>query len=189
MKRFLIISVLTLCLAFLLVIPAMAFEPTVTTGRSGPDEVNVNTVESWTITIEICPDDEDLEEVIVQGGIGADLAITEVNGTAVFYPMEKKTEQVVVVDGKEVTLIKKGGNMGATIVKWDIGTLVNNGCLTLELTVRTGLNPQDKQEFTSAELDHELDGGFSATYWYGDMEYETPETEPLTVDVVGVEEE
>ena len=188
MKRFLImISVLTLCLTFLLVIPAMAVEPTVTTSRSGPDEVNVNAVESWTITIEICPDDEDLEEVVVQGGIGADLAITEVvDGTpAVDYPMEKKTEQVVVVDGKEVTLIKKGGKMGATIVKWDIGTLlVSNGCLYLELIVQTGLNPKEKQEFTSAELDHELDGGFSATYTYNDVEYETIETEPLTVDVV-----
>ena len=189
MKRFLImISVLTLCLTFLLVIPAMAVEPTVTTSRSGPDEVNVNAVESWTITIEICPDDtEDLEDVVVQGGIGADLAITEVvDGTpAVIYPMDKKTEQTVLVDGKEVTLIKKGGKMGATIVKWDIGTLlISNGCLTLVLTVETGLNPKDKQEFTSAELGHELDGGFSATYTYDDIEYETIETEPLTVDVV-----
>jgi len=184
MKRFLIISVLTLCLTFLLVIPAMAFEPTVTTSRSGPDSVDIGTigeVDEWTITIEICPDDEDLEEVIVQGGIGADLAITVVNVTAVDYPMVKKTQQTV----GDVTLIKKGGKMGATIVKWDIGTLlVSNGCLTLVLTVQTGLNPKDKQEFTSAELGHELDGGFSATYTYDDIEYETIETEPLTVDVV-----
>ena len=190
MKRFLImISVLTLCLTFLLVIPAMAVVPTVSTSRSGPDSVDIGTtgeVDEWTITIEICPDDEDLEEVIVQGGIGADLVITEVvDGTpAVDYPMEKKTEQIVLVDGKEVTLIKKGGKMGATIVKWDIGTLfVSNGCLTLVLTVETGLNPKDKQEFTSAELGHELDGGFSATYTYDGIEYETLETEPLTVDV------
>lgn len=182
MKRFLImISVLTLCLTFLLVIPAMAVEPTVTTSRSGPDEVNVNAVESWTITIEICPDDtEDLNDVIVQGGIGADLAITAVNSIAVDYPMAKKTQQIV----GDVTLIKKGGKMGATIVKWDIGTLVSNGCLALVLTVQTGLNPKDKQEFTSAELGHELDGGFSATYTYDGIEYETIETEPLTVDVV-----
>ena len=181
MKRFLImISVLTLCLTFLLVIPAMAVEPTVTTSRSGPDEVNVGVMQSWTITIEICPDGEDLEEVVVQGGIGADLAITEVDSTVVSYPMAKKTEQTV----GNVTLIKKGGKMGATIVKWDIGTLVSNGCLYLELTVQTGLNPKDKQEFTSAELEHELDGGFSATYTYDGVEYETLETEPLTVDVV-----
>ena len=181
MKRFLImISVLTLCLTFLLVIPAMAVEPTVTTSRTGPDSVDVGLVQSWTITITICPDDVvNLEDVVVQGGIGADLVITAVN-TVVTYPMAKKTEQSV----GDVTLIKKGGKMGATIVKWDIGTLlVSNGCLTLVLTVETGLNPKDKQEFTSAEIGHELDGGFSAIYTYDGIEYETIETEPLTVDV------
>ena len=178
--------VLTLSMILLMVIPAMAAEPTLTTSRSDPDEVGIGVVQSWTITIEICPDGEDLEEVVVQGGIGADLAITEVNGTPVFYPMVKKTEQSV----GDVTLIKKGGKMGATIVKWDIGTLlVSNGCLYLELIVQTSLNPKDKQEFTSAEYDHELDGGFSATYTYLGEEYETLETEPLTVDVVGEEEE
>ncbi len=74
--------------------------------------------------------------------------------------------------------------LGATVVKWDIGTLVSNGCLYLELTVQTGLNPKDKQEFTSAELGHELDGGFSATYTYDGIEYETLETEPLIADIV-----
>ena len=184
--------VLTFSMILLMVIPAMAVlpvEPTVTTSLTGPATVDIGTlgeVDEWTITIEICPDDdEDLEDVVVQGGIGADLAITEVNGIAVFYPMEKKTEHVV----GDVTLIKKGGKMGATIVKWDIGTLVSNGCLTLELTVQTGLNPKGKQEFTSAELGHELDGGFSATYWYEGIEYETLETEPLTVDVVGEEDD
>ena len=171
MKKLLImISVLTLCLTFLLVIPAMAVEPTVTTSRSGPDEVNVGAVQSWTITIEICPDDEDLEEVIVQGGVGADLVITSYTTPA---------------QGTVSTEKKGKGKMGATIVKWDIGTLlVSNDCLTLELTVQTGFNPKDKQEFTSAELGHELDGGFSATYTYDGIEYETIETEPLTVDVL-----
>ena len=189
MKRLLfpvITLVLTLSMILLMVIPAMAAEPTLTTSRSDPDEVGIGVVQSWTITITIYPDEfEDLDDVVVQGGIGADLAITEVNGIEVNYPMDKKTEQTV----GDVTLIKKGGKMGATIVKWDIGTLVSNGCLTLELTVQTGLNPKGKQEFTSAELGHELDGGFSATYWYKGIEYETLETEPLTVDVVGEEEE
>jgi hypothetical protein len=193
MKRLLfpvITLVLTLSMILLMVIPAMAAEPTLTTSRFDPDEVGIGVVQSWTITITICPDEfEDLDDVVVQGGIGADLVITKVDVIAVDYPMEKKTEQVVVVDGKEVTLIKKGGKMGATIVKWDIGTLESNGCLTLELTVETGLNPKDKQEFTSAEDDHELDGGFSATYTYLGEEYETFETEPLTVNVVGEEED
>ena len=173
MRKFITISVLTLCLTFLLVISAMAFEPTVTTSRSGPDSVDIGTpgeVDEWTIIIEICPDDEDLEEVVVQGGIGADLVITS---------------YTTPIQGTVSTEKKGKGKMGATMVKWDIGTLlVSNGCLTLELTVETGLNPKDKQEFTSAELGHELNGGFSATYTYDGVEYETIETEPLTVDVV-----
>jgi hypothetical protein len=182
MKK-LLFPVITLTLILLMVIPTMAVlpvEPTVTTGRSGPDSVVVGVVQSWTITIGICGDDtEDLNDVIVQGGIGADLAITFVDGTPVTSPMAKKTEQTV----GDVTLIKRGGKMGATIVKWDIGTLVSTGCHTLVLIVQTGLNPKDKQEFTSAELGHELDGGFSATYTYGDIEYETLETDPLLVDI------
>ena len=141
-------------------------EPTVmTTYRSEPDEVDVGEEASWTITIQICGDDEvDLSNVVVQGGIGADLVVTPYEGT-------------------EFTFTKKGkGKMGATIVKWDIETLVSGECLTLNLVVETGLNPKDKQEFTS-EGTHELDGGFSATYWYDGMEYETPETELLTVEV------
>jgi len=142
-------------------------EPTVTTSRSGPDEVDVGEEASWTITIQICGDDKvDLNNVVVQGGIGADLV-------------------VITTEGTDFTLTKKGkGKMGATIVKWDIETLVSGECLTLNLVVETGLNPKGKQEFTSAELGHELDGGFSATYWYDEMEYKTSETPPLTVDVV-----
>ena len=143
-------------------------EPTVMiTYRSEPDEVDVGEEASWTITIQICGDDEvDLSDVVVQGGIGADLVVTH------YY-------------GPEVTFTKKGkGKMGATIVKWDIGTLESGVCITLNLEVETGENPKGKQEFTSAELGHELDGGFSATYWYDGMEYKTPETDPLTVDVV-----
>ena len=179
---FLIVTFLMLALLSVAA-SAVTLETEITAGELS---VNVGDLEEWTITITIYPDEfEDLDDVVVQGGIGADLAITEVNGIEVNYPMDKKTEQTV----GDVTLIKKGGKMGATIVKWDIGTLVSNGCLTLELTVQTGLNPKGKQEFTSAELGHELDGGFSATYWYKGIEYETLETEPLTVDVVGEEEE
>ena len=188
MRKIVSFLILTFCMVALLSVAASAvtLETEITAGELS---VNVGDLEEWTITITICPDEFDLDDVVVQGGIGADLAITKVNGIEVNYPMDKKTEQVVFVDGKEVTLIKKGGKMGATIVKWDIGTLVSNGCLTLELTVQTGLNPKDKQEFTSAEEGHELDGGFSATYWYEGIEYETLETEPLTVDVVGEDDD
>ena len=184
MRKFIGFLILTFCMLALLSVGASAvtLETEITTGEL---IVNVGDLEEWIITITICPGDDDLEDVVVQGGIGADLAITKVNDTAVYYPMDKKTEQTV----GNVTLIKKGGKMGATIVKWDIGTLVSNGCLSLELTVQTGLNPKNKQEFTSAEEGHELDGGFSATYWYEGIEYETLETEPLTVDVVGEDDD
>ena len=168
--------VLMLSMILLMVIPAIATEPTLTTSRSAPDEVGIGLVQSWTITITICPDEfEDLDDVVVQGGIGADLVITS---------------YTTPIQGTVSTEKKGKGKMGATIVRWDIGELLGGGdCFTLELTVETGLNPKGKQEFTSAELGHELDGGFSATYWYEGIEYETLETEPLTVDVVGEEEE
>ena len=144
-------------------------EPTVTTGRSGPDTAYVGELTSWTITITICPDDVvNLEDVVVQGGIGADLVVTS-----------------AVPEQGTVTQERKGKKeKGATIVRWDVGTLVSNGCLNLVLTVETGINPKEKQEFTSAELGHELVDGFSATYTYLGDEYKTPETDPLLVDVV-----
>jgi hypothetical protein len=155
--------------------------PDVSTSLSGPDPVDVGEEASWDITVTICPYmDEDIEDVIVQGGIGADLVVTHVNGEEVTYPMDKKTSQTV----GDVTLSKKGGKMGATIVTWDVGDLDAGAlCESIEITVQTGYNPKDKHEFTSTGT-HELDGGFSATFLYDDMEYETPETTPLTVEAV-----
>ena len=167
MRKFIGLLILTFCMLALLsvVASAVTLETEITAGELS---VNVGDLEEWTITITICSEGEDLEGVVVQGGIGADLVVTDPE-----------------VPG--VTLTKKGkGKMGATIVKWEIGTL--SGCLTLELLVETGLNPKDKQEFTSVEEGHELDGGFSATYTYDGIEDETLETEPLTVDVVGEED-
>ena len=174
MRKIISFLILTICMLALLsvVASAVTLETEITAGELS---VNVGDLEEWTITITICSGDEDLEDVVVQGGIGADLVVTG------YYAEEGVVE-----------LIKKGkpGKMGATIVKWDISELSGGGdCITLELTVETGLNPKDKQEFTSAELGHELDGGFSASYLYEGIEYETPETIPLTVDVEGVEEE
>ncbi len=147
-------------------------EPTVTTNlSSGPTTVDVGEfpVPVWTITIQICSSDVNLNNVVVQGGIGADLVVTDDDPDQGIVTRERK--------GKK--------EKGATIVRWVIGDLeAGSGCLDLVLTFNTGLNPNDKQEFTSAEEDHELDGGFSATYWYEGMEYQTPETDPLTVDVV-----
>ena len=192
MKK-LLFPVITLALILLIVIPAMAIEiePMVATFCTGPYEVEVGVEQSWFFFIDICPDEaEDLEDIVVQGGIGADLVITTVeyneNGNPITVPqISKKEEWTISLDGTELTLAKRGGKMGATIVTWTIGDLdTTDFCLSLKLTIQTGKNPKNKQEFTSVEEDHELDGGFSATYTYLGIEYETLETDPLTVDVV-----
>ena len=168
MKKIVSFLILTFCMLALLSVVVSA-QPTVDLSTEiepgGTDPVYVNTVSSWNIIITISTN-EHIDDVIVQGGIGADLVvayITPIQGT--------------------VNIEKKGkGKMGAKIVTWDIGVL-DAGTLTLVLTVETGLNPKDEQEFTSLGI-HELDGGFSATYWFDGTEYETEETIPLTVDVV-----
>ena len=165
MKKFISFLILTFCMLALLsvVASAVTLETEITAGDS---VVLVGEEVEWTITITICSEGEDLEGVVVQGGIGADLVIDG-------YTPEEGT----------VSTEKRGkGKMGATIVKWDIGTLESGECLTLDLVIKTGLNPKGKQEFTSTGT-HELDGGFSATYWFDGMEYETEETIPLTVEV------
>jgi hypothetical protein len=169
--------VLTFSMILLMVIPAMAappVEPTVTTSLTGPDPAYVGVETSWTITIEIWGDDDEaLSDVVVQGGIGADLdEITFVSPSSGTVVIGKKN----VGQGKQ--------KMRATMVTWDIGPLAVDEHLTLVLTVTTGENPKEKQEFTSVEEDHELDGGFSATYTYLGVEYETLETDPLLVDVI-----
>jgi hypothetical protein len=174
MKKIVGFLILTFCMLALLSVGASA-QPTVDLSTEiepgGTDPVYVNTVSSWNIIITISTN-EQIDDVVVKGGIGADLVVAYINPIQGTVNIEKK--------GK--------GKMGAKIVTWDIGVL-DAGTLTLVLTVETGLNPKDKQEFTSAEEGHELDGGFSATYTYDGIEDETLETEPLTVDVVGEEEE
>ena len=82
---------------------------------------------------------------------------------------------------------KRGkGRMGATMVTWDVGDLIDGATETLVVSVTTGVNPQGKHEFTSPDLEHELDGGASATYWYEDTEYESLETAPVSVEVIEV---
>jgi len=180
MKKIVSFLILTFCMLALLSVGASAqADMGLGTGIfSGELIVPIETSYTWVIIIDISTEDN-LNGVVVQGGIGADLVITQVNGEFVDFPMGKKTSQ----SKDNVTLNKKGGNMGATIVTWDIGDLNAGESDTLYLTVQTWINPQEKQEFTSVGI-HELDGGFSATYWFGDIEYETEETIPLTVEAV-----
>jgi len=180
MKKLFGFLILTFCmLALLSVLASAQADMGLGTGIfSGELIVPVDTPYTWVIRIDISTEDN-LNGVVVQGGIGADLVITMVNTSDVSYPMEKKTSQTV----DNVTLNKKGGKMGATVVTWDIGDLNAGGSDTLYLTVQTWINPQEKQEFTSTGT-HELDGGFSATYWFAGFEYETEETIPLKVEAI-----
>lgn len=141
---------------------------TVTTSLAGPATVFVGEEAAWDITITATTD-QDVTGVVVKDGFGADLDEIVVGipdyGTAV---AEKK--------GK--------GKMGATVLTWDIGEMLAGSTATIVVTVTTGYNPTGKHEFTSAELMHELDGGASARYFFEGLEYESPETIPLTVDVL-----
>jgi hypothetical protein len=142
-------------------------EPVIVTTEivSGPENPKVGKEECWIIRICVEADGVDVTGVVVQGGIGADLVVDDTELPA------------------GVTLTQKGKKMGATIVTWDVGDLVVCEGICIELAVCTGLNPQDKQEYTS-EGTHELDGGFSATYIWNETELKSPETVPLMVDAV-----
>ena len=159
-----------LSIAVLLVgLVAMAYaQVSITTSLSGPATVYVGEEAAWDISIEVTAD-VDVTGVVVQDGMGADL-----DEIVLGIPSHG------IADG-----FKKGkGKMGATMVTWEVGDLVAGESASIVVTVTTGYNPTGKHEFTSPELGHELDGGASASYWVEDMEYESPETPPLTVDVL-----
>jgi hypothetical protein len=173
MKKVIAIALMVTVLSLGFGVAAVSAEDsavTVTTSLSGPSSVTVGEEATWEITIEVSAS-EDVTDVVVKDGMGADL------------------DEIVVGTPSQGTAdaAKKGkGKMGATMVTWEVGDLAAGESATLVVTVTTGENPTGKQEFTTAELGHELDGGASASYWYEGMEYESPETEPLTVDVVEV---
>jgi len=138
---------------------------------SGPDPVTVGVEATWEIEITVTVSGGDVEDVVVQDGMGADL------------------DDIVLGTPSQGTAnaAKRGkGRMGATMVTWDVGDLIDGATETLVVSVTTGVNPQGKHEFTSPDLEHELDGGASATYWYEDTEYESLETAPVSVEVIEV---
>lgn len=141
---------------------------TVTTSLSGPATVLVGEEAAWDITIT-ASSDQDVTGVIIKDGMGADLDEIVVNA-----PTQGTAD--AAKQGK--------GRMGATMVTWNVGDIPAGGTATLTVTVTTGLNPKGMHEFTEAALAHELDGGASATYFFEGIEYESPETMPLTADVV-----
>jgi hypothetical protein len=180
------------------------FMPAVSTSLlSGPATVEVGELASWDIEVTICPhEDYGSDDVIVQGGIGSDLVVTEVlvDGTP-YYPTvpggsgwvqnpDKKWEMTYACGDVTLRTNGKSNKASATVATWDVGDLdAGEACQSIVITFETGLNPKGYHEFTSPdELGHELDGGLSATFWYDDVEYETPETEPWTVIVTGDED-
>lgn len=161
-------AILSIAVLVFGLVGAAAAQVSISTSLSGPATVYVGQEETWDITIEVTAT-EDVMGVVVQDGMGADL------------------DEIVLGAPSHgtATAAKKGkGKMGATMVRWEIGDLLSGETATLVVTVTTGLNPKDKQEFTSPELGHELDGGASASYAFDGMDYETEETLPLTVDVL-----
>jgi hypothetical protein len=163
-------AILSIVVVMVGLVGAAVAQVSITTSLAGPATVNVGQEETWDITIEVTAD-VDVTGVVVQDGMGADL-----------------DEIVLGIPSHGIaSALKKGkGKMGATMVRWEIGDLLAGETASLVVTVTTGLNPKDKQEFTSPELGHELDGGASASYSYDGMDYETEETLPLTVDVLEV---
>jgi hypothetical protein len=145
---------------------------------SGPSEVYVGELNCWTVSITVKAMYGDVTNVVVQDGMGADL---DANSTPVSISQGTATiSQKTVGQGKQ--------KMRATMVTWNVGDMIAGDTQTLVVQVCTGLNAKGKQEFTSAEEDHPLDGGASANYYIDDeIQYESPKTAPVTVDVVNPE--
>lgn len=169
MKKLAVLAAFVLAAAVSFAMAGVAAgQVTVTTSLMGPPVVAVGEEASWDITIEVAAD-SNVTDVIVKDGMGADLDEITIG---------------IPTHGSATSAKKGKGKMGATMITWEIGDLMAGETASIVVTVTTGFNPKDKHEFTSPELGHELDGGASASYWLGDIEYETLETLPLIVDVI-----
>jgi hypothetical protein len=106
---------------------------------------------------------------MVQGGIGADLVVLGL------YASEGTASWAKAASGK----------MGASIVTWKGFDLDAGEEATLTICVETGKNKVGYQEYTQAGI-HFLDGGFSATYTYLEIPYQTFKTQRLPIKAVAV---
>jgi len=104
--------------------------------------------------------------VKVTDGIGADLVLDELIAS-----------YGTTTSGKASTK----GKMSATKVTWTIGDTAV-GTYTLDIRVHTGLNPQQKQEYTSTGI-HSLNGGPEVHLNYNTAEYEI-KGPPVKIKVV-----
>jgi len=83
----------------------------------------------------------------------------------------------------DVGYVKPGkGKVGATVVTWNIRTMGEFSEHTLDLYVHTGLNPKDKQEYTSPGK-HHLNDGPEAHLNHNMAEY-TLNGSPIEITVV-----
>ena len=97
----------------------------------------------------------EVTEVTVKDGVGADLVVdSPTDGGAV----------TVGIPGKSK------GKMHATKIAWDIGSPDICEQYTLDIDVHTGLNPKDKQEYTSTG-DHDLNSGPEVYFTYDGTPY------------------
>jgi len=91
----------------------------------------------------------------VKDGIGADLVL----------------DQYVQSSGDVATGKAGKGKMGATKATWTIGDPEVSADYTLDLYVHTGLNPKQKQEYTSTGM-HYLNSGPEVYFVYEEIQYE-----------------
>jgi hypothetical protein len=108
-----------------------------------------------------------VEDVMVRGGIGADLVV----------------RSLCASKGTASWVKAASGKMGASIVTWKGFDLDAGEEATLTICVETGKNKVGYQEYTQAGI-HFLDGGFSATYTYLGIPYQTFKTQRLPIEAV-----
>jgi len=140
-----------------------------------PDEVPLGTKVYFNMTITVYAF-EDVTDVVVKDGIGADLVLYGDYDPTVSYAKAGKSKT----------------GMGATIVTWMIGPIAGGADMTLELDVYTGLNSPSNgkkhapqyQEYTSLG-DHDLNSGPVVYFTYDGKQYML-QGPPVTVTVVEV---
>lgn len=116
---------------------------------------------------------EDVTEVYVEDGIGADLVVDDWEASSgeahTFEPGKGKG---------------KGKNkMSATKIGWTIGDPEVCEDYTLDIVVHTGFNPKDKQEYTSTGP-HELNSGPEVWFTYDGTPLYMLQGPPVSVNVV-----
>ncbi len=151
-----------------------------------PDAVPLGEVVNFSMTITVHAY-EDVTGVNVEDGIGADLVVDEVGGEVVVVEGWEHNGKWATWSDSDVTLTRNTkGKMNATRLDWDLDTPTPCTDYELEIVVHTGLNPKDKQEYTSTGV-HELNSGPIVYFTYDGTMY-ILQGPPVSVNVVGDED-